>query len=531
MDGPNIFSNEYLRIFSISGDVFIETFKKGFSPDQLFSILSSHPEINMTSFNAVRTALTQAPKPPDKIGTLKERISIEVLEGGLKATVSFNLSKEELSMDHRPQLMMETVNKLKEKGIVFGIKSADVFNGDLQSGKPYIIAEGIPPVNGTDSVIKMYELMESKPEIHQDGKVDFYELKLINRVNKGDWLGERLDATPGIPGQSVLGKEIKALDGKTLNLNYDKNTVREVAAAGKTVLYSRNSGAVNFLDGRITVSNHLDINGDVDFRTGNIKFDGYVTIKGTVADGFYVEATKDIEVNSLLGLGHVKGIVSKQGSIFIKGGIASKSLVEIKAAKSVFTKFADNAMITCGETAHIGFYCINSVIKAREVIVEASNGHIIGGKICAEIKVSAANIGSEFEKRTEVEITGFNRNTLKDNLDSVFHTISELKKEQQRIKQSIAQFEGTAQLMPMQRKELDDGLERMGSIKLEIKELEEQRKNIANYLKARGDGEIAIYKKIYPNSVLIINKTRLEITVVTPSGSYYIQDGELKHFQ
>jgi len=76
----------------------------------------------------------------------------------------------------------------------------------------------------------------------------------------------------------------------------------------KVVLYSKIDGAVHYDGNKISVSNHLEIDGDVDFKTGNIIFDGYVTIKGTVTDGFYVEATKDIEINSPLGLGNVKGI-------------------------------------------------------------------------------------------------------------------------------------------------------------------------------------------------------------------------------
>jgi len=35
--------------------------------------------------------------------------------------------------------------------------------------------------------------------------VDHYELNLINKVKTGDWLGERIDPTPGTAGKSVKG--------------------------------------------------------------------------------------------------------------------------------------------------------------------------------------------------------------------------------------------------------------------------------------------------------------------------------------
>ncbi len=527
MNGSDIFSNEYFRIFHNADGVFIESFKKGFSSGQLIVLINSHPEISLSSLSALITAVNAAPRPPEKIGILKEPIAVEISEDGLRAAVTFNLPQSELTPANRAELIKQTLDKLKQKNIVYGIKP-EVLNKDLHPGKAYAVSEGLLPLDGKDSVIKLYELKDSRPEIHQDGKADYYELRLINRVKPGDWLGERLDATPGTPGRSVLGLPIKPYDGKTLPLNYDKTTIREVYENGRTTLYSRISGAVNYTDGRITVSNHLDIDGDVDFRTGNIKFDGYVTIRGTVADGFSVEAAKDIEINSPLGLGHVKGILSTTGSIYIKGGIASKSPVEIKAAQSVFTRFADNAVITCGETANMGFYCINSTVTAREVLVESPNGHIIGGKITAEVRIAAANIGSEIEKKTILEVKGFDREMMKQELDGVFQKISILKNDQQRAKQVIAQLEGVHMPTPAQRKEKEDSFELLSNAKIEIKELEEKRRIIANYLKTRGEGEISIGKKAYPNVILSIKGIKLEIPSVTSSCTYYVQDEELK---
>lgn len=74
----------------------------------------------------------------------------------------------------------------------------------------------------------MYEIQEPQPKITEDGKVNHYELNLINKVERGGWLGERIDATPGEPGKSVFGEEIPAKPGKQLPLLYDRNSVEEV---------------------------------------------------------------------------------------------------------------------------------------------------------------------------------------------------------------------------------------------------------------------------------------------------------------
>jgi len=90
-------------------------------------------------------------------------------------------------------------------------------------------------------------------------------------------------------------------------------------------LYALKDGAVHYVDGSIAVYDVLEINGDVDFNTGNIDFNGYVNIKGTVEDNFSVKAEKDIEIGGVYGIGGVKLIESTGGSIYIRGGVAGKT--------------------------------------------------------------------------------------------------------------------------------------------------------------------------------------------------------------
>lgn len=527
MDKKTIYKNEYIEIFIDFDGVYMKTYKTGFSTDQLYGIISSHPEIYITNFNVFKSALNSVTKQPQRFGKLKERISAAITDNGLTATIVYNLPEEELVMKNREQLIKETYTQLNEKGIVFGIKN-EVFVGEILGGESYIIAKGIPPLNGTDAVIKMYELKEPEPELNESEGVNYYELKLINSVRTGDWLGERIEATEGIPGKSVNGEPMKPVKGKNYPLNYDESTVQEMFDNSKTVLYSRIDGAVNYSNGRISVSDHLEIDGDVDFSTGNIKFDGYLTIKGTVTEGFSVEATKDIEINSSMGLANVEAITSTSGSIFIKGGIFSKGEVEIKAAKNVYAKFIDNVKIISGESVYIGYYCFNSDIIAKEVILNSSNGQIYGGQIKADIRVRAPIIGSEIEKKTFIEVVGFDRNALVEQLDDMLQEISKLRNEQQKLKQALIYLDQQDALRTSMHEQYNKALKRMFFIKDEIKSLEEKNKLITSYLKTRGEGEISAKKRIYPNCTLIIKGNKIEISSLTISTTYYAQGRELK---
>lgn len=521
-----ICKNEYLKIFVKTKGVYIKTYKKGFPIAQLHSILSSHPEMRITSVITLKYSLNSITKHPQKFGELKERISVEITNNELKSTIVFNLPKEELDLNNRESLTKETFSLLNEKGIIFGIKY-DIFTGEILGGKTYVIAEGIPPTNGSDAEIRMLEIKDPEPELREEGKVSFYDLKLINNVKAGEWLGERIEATEGIPGKSVKGEIVKPVRGKNIPLNYDKETVCEISANNKTVLYSKIDGAVNYTDGIISVSDHLVINGNVEVSTGNIKFDGYLTINGTVAEGFSVEATKDIEINGDIGLSNVDSIISTDGSIYIKGGIFSRGDVEIRAAKSVYTKFVDNTTIICGESVHIGYYCFNSRIVAKEVILDAFNGQLYGGYIEADIRVRAPIIGSEFEKKTFIEVIGFDRKALADKLNDTLQEISNLRKVQQKLKQVLTYFEQN-ELSYTQIDQYNKALKRILFVEGEIRRLEEKNKLTTNYLKTYGEGEISAKKKVYPNCTLVIKNQNAEIHSSSIAPIFYVQDGQLK---
>jgi len=527
MESNIIFSNEYLKIYENSREIFLETFKNGFPFDELYNIMSSHPEIGLTSFKALRDAINYAPKPPVKIGELKEPISIKISDNKMSAFLVLNLPAEDLKMENRDNLIKSVMKLLEENGIVHGIRH-DILKGELISGKQYVIAEGTPPINGRDAVVKMYELADPKPVVGEYGKVDYYELKLINRVKIGDWLGERIEATEGIPGLTVTGETIKPMKGRNIPLNYDKNSVHEIQLNGKTVLYSKINGAVNYLNGRISVSNHMEIDGDVNPATGNIKFDGYLTINGTVMEGFTVVATKDIEINGELGISNVKAIISTGGSIFLKGGISSKKGSEIRAAKNIYTKYIDNTIVSCGGTLHIGYYCKDSIVNAREVIVDSSNGQIFGGQTNVDVKVYTPILGSEIERKTIVEVKGFNRTDMESELERIFKRINELRTEQQNIKQSLSSYLSQDQIDEIKYKEYESLLEKDFSIKEELKSLEEEKKNIASYLKAKGEGEVSVSKRIFPNCTLIIKKNIIEVTSPMLTTTYFIQNGTVK---
>ncbi len=456
---------------------------------------------------------------------MKERVSVEVSGDKLSAYITLCVREEELQ---QLPLVREIVMKLNKQGIVFGIKKSVLFQG-LCNHKKLLIAEGIAPVDGEDSILRMYELKELKPEIKEDGKADYYEMNLINRVNAGEWLGERTEPTKGIPGKTVKGEIIPASAGKRYPLLYDKNTVKEVCEEGVTTLYALIKGAVHYKGDRISVSNLLEITEDVDFKTGNIDFDGFLTIKGTVADNFSVVADKDVEILGNFGIGSVKEIESRCGSVYIRGGIAGKNRAVVKSTRDLYTRYVSDATILCDGDVHISSYCLNSNIMARQVIVESPGGQIIGGNIQADMRVAAPFIGNAAEKRTTVSVRGYDRKLLKTTLEQLQEELLTLKSKLARSRQEVFIYSyphkaGEAGCM----EEYEKAREAYIKLKDGVHCLEKELRTVAGYLRIKGEGEISIFKKVYPNTLLEIKNGKKEIRQETLATCFYVQNGEWK---
>ena len=66
-------------------------------------------------------------------------------------------------------------------------------------------------------------------------------------------------------------------------------------------------------------------------------------------------------------------------------------------------------------------------------------------------------------------------------------------------------------------------------IREEMKAYEYERKSLTRNLRTKGDGEITITKKVFPNCTLIIKTLKTEIKSPSIATSLYYSEGELKH--
>ncbi len=151
--------------------------------------------------------------------------------------------------------------------------------------------------------------------------------------------------------------------------------------------------------------------GDVDYETGHINYDGNVSVKGRIKSGFKVKGN-DITAIELDG-----GIVTADGDVKIAGGINEG---KIYARGNVYAKFIHKSEVIC----------MGDVIVAKEIVdadIECSgscvveNGKLIASRITTKMGVKARNIGTEMAGPNVIKVghDAFTEKELEKNRDQV----------------------------------------------------------------------------------------------------------------
>jgi uncharacterized protein (DUF342 family) len=171
---------------------------------------------------------------------------------------------------------------------------------------------------------------------------------------------------------------------------------------------------------------------------------------------------------------------------------------------------------------------MNSNIRAKQVIVESPRGRISGGQIDAEILVAAAEIGTRAETRTMIKVRGFDRNSLKIQLDRVIEQLNETKKSLTVVKQHLQVYGSTTQLTDEHCKNYDELRNKYSDLKDIIKELEYSYKNLNEFLKTPGDGAVIAKTRIYPKVRIEIKGQSEDILKEVAMTTYYNKDNQLR---
>jgi uncharacterized protein len=296
-------------------------------------------------------------------------------------------------------------NKIGEVQVVYGIQE-DAIQQILAQGHAdeIMIAEGTLPEPGTDATIEplIHESeMKGKPHEREDGSVDFFELGLFISVPVGAELMRKYPASPGQPGMGVDGEPIPSTPGKDRSINLGPGTA--FSQEDPNLVVSTVAGQPIFAKNSVKIAQKLEVQ-DVNFKTGNIDFDGTVIIRGTINPGFKIHAGADIIVSDT-----VEGAeLVAQGNIDLKGGFFGKKQGRLEAHGFIRARFLDGCKVHCGGDLEVEDLISNCTISCEGGVYlgkKGGRGQAYGGKISAVKGVTAKLIGSPSEVETHIEVS------------------------------------------------------------------------------------------------------------------------------
>lgn len=516
--------NKFISLNEVEGKVMITIHKPGYPLKEFEKVLHRNPRIKILNFIELTKALNSEELTDFEVGLFLPSIELEYTNDLMSAHIIVHETIEyydeyETNLNKRVNLL------LRENGIVHGIQ--DIILKEVKTSKPYTIAKGTPPQKGSDAKIKYLERPERKPIIDEEGKADYFDMNFILEINKDDWLGEKLEAQEGVSGTNIKGDSIPAVNGKDLNLKYDSKSVYEIDELGKSVLRAQMNGVLDIQDGKIMVRKHLPINGDVGVETGNLKFDGSISITGTVISGFSVIASGDISIESSDGVFHAKHIESVHGDIYIRGGIFGKGKSLVEAGGSIFVKHSNESILSANKDIHIGYYALGSTIRANNVFVNELKGKIIGGRTEALNVITTAYSGNRLERKTDLIVHGINRQALQNEVKIKAVELREIQEEIYSCEKKVTQLQLLLGKMSLQQV----GVYEESKLLLEDKQkhssqLDMEIQQILVLLRTPDECEIRVTKEANAGTHMQVGSKTKSLKHVT-SGVFKIENGVL----
>lgn len=280
-----------------------------------------------------------------------------------------------------------------------------------------VIARGIAMIPGEDGVLDMSEL-EGDQNDDDSEQVDMRNVQKFLNVSNGQLVGVILSPGEGTPGTSVFGKEIPAQRGEELKIQLG-NQVR--LGEDERSIYAETDGRVYYNKGEISVEDTYTVKGDIDFKVGNVDYNGFLDVRGDVLDGFSVKATKGIKLQGNIG----KCTIESDGNIAFCG-MASQDKGTIRCGGSISANFLHDTTIECDGDIIVETEIRNCTIKCLG-LVRVNKGVLVGGNCIALGGVEVATAGSPSSVFTRI-VVGVSYRDL-DEHNSLFNELKKVLEE------------------------------------------------------------------------------------------------------
>lgn len=462
----------------------------------------------------------------DSENTGTSRIYVNVSTDGLEAYVTIR------SAPNTAVPEQEIKDAIASEGVVYGtledkIKELSTKKG--VRGHPVLVAEGKKAEPGVNAKIEYFFETSPRPKLKmsKDGKVNYKESTVIPLVKDGQLLAVKSNAERGASGKSVKGRELRGKMGRDTSLRRGSGT--EFEDETKYRLIASHSGCVHLRkDNEVEVTGEYSVKGDVDYKSGNIRFDGDVIVYGNVRSGFSIHATKNIEI---------KGVVEDAyihcgGNLLIRGGFVGSGKGVCEVVGETHIRFLENQKVYCNSNVYVAEEIIHSeVVSGNKVYVKYGKGAIIGGNIVAKEGIEAKTLGNVHYLKTKLTVA-------KDPvIDNILYKIEEIEEGEnvtrEKIQLAINKYVQRKYTKGDLEKEEEDHLNHlyyvMGNYDKWLKELKNRHDQMERERKVMVDNAyIHADTKVYPGVIMQVDVLPKQIDQEYDRMGFKIVDGVLQ---
>jgi uncharacterized protein (DUF342 family) len=251
-----------------------------------------------------------------------------------------------------------------------------------------LVARGTPAADGQDGHVEWF-VREPEPEIPADAQaVSHYDRTTFIFIDAWQEIGRVVPPTQGADGYDVTGMVIAARSASPAVLRLDET----IAQRPDGVLVAQIGGVLIREGLAARISSRLEIAGNVDFSTGNIRFKGDVVVAGGIGDKFEVSSDGSVQVAGL-----VEGaLITCRRDLTADGGIAAKQQGRLTVGGNLIARYLDNVDATIAGIVSVEKEIINCRLEIGDQ-VQCPHAAVMGGQLhvagCMQIGILGSPAG------------------------------------------------------------------------------------------------------------------------------------------
>lgn len=232
-------------------------------------------------------------------------------------------------------------------------------------------------------------------QVDSHGTVDFREIQGIFIIHEGQALAAVRPQVEGLPGETVRGEFVpfKTLPGG--GMEPGPNTeLRD----GR--VYATKNGRFAWNGHSFWVEETLELEQDVGYKTGNIRFPGSLVLKAGIKDGFKIWVGGNLDANGVIDAYEIfcGGDLNGHGGIIGRG----KGLLRVRGA--LVSRFVEHCDIEALGPVTIENTALNSEIYTLDFLRTGEKGKIVGGHAQARAGMELAEVGNAAGVHTEISV-------------------------------------------------------------------------------------------------------------------------------